>query len=83
MEIYFFHIVKSNIESLGKQAGLKSLLLRFDYLKETFPYLVSISENTVRGEKYPHWSTYQVERGFIRIPYTNVKFSPSSEILKG
>ena len=83
MEIYFFHIVKSNIDSLVTQEGLKSLLLRFDYLKETFPYLKSVSLNIGQVEKYPYWSTYEVERGFIRIPKTNVKSNSSSETFNG
>ena len=83
MDVFFFHIVKSNSKSVQEQRSLKELLFRCNYLKQKFPYLNRISEMVTKLEKYPYWSTYEVERGYVTVPNTKLKSIHSSQMING
>ena len=83
MDVYFFHIVKSNYKTALEQKGLKDLLFQCSYLKQKFPYLRRISEPVPKHEKYAYWSTYEVQRGYITVPNTTLKSIHSSQIING
>ena len=69
MEMYFFHIVP--VVS-SNQLTIKTFLERYKFLD----FLRNLSNENIDSEerinKYYHWSTYEVERDFIIIPYSRI-----------
>lgn len=75
MEVYFFHL--ANLDKTSNQKkfiSLKYFLAKFYYLQQKFTYLNEILKIMLkRNVQYFYWSTYEVDRDFIKISHLKLK----------
>ena len=75
MEMYFFHVVKLPDElRLKTLQTLDQFLSKCRYLLKKFHYLIDMTENSHhKTNQYLYWSTYKVDRDYVRISHLKVK----------